>query len=207
MYWFICGCLVSLIWVVSAYAYDLTVNVSASTDDAIESNIGIVTTDGVSMTLEGLQWGCGIRFLNVTIPQGATIDDAVLYIAYGPNCTATCYNDAFGVDIDDSSTFGSGNKPSAQTKTTATEPFDKTGTLPGDSQYLTANIDITAITQEIVNREGWVSGNAMSFVIDVDSYGKGSSLTIYAYDHADFPEAELRVNYTSAGVRRVFTTH
>jgi hypothetical protein len=180
-------------------------NVDSSSDDCDESNFGSVDTSSTTMNLNALTWGVGIRFNNVNVPQGATINSATLTITGTYSCGLNgCNSTIYGVDADDTSTWD-GNKPSDQTQTTASTSFNKTGTFSPDLSYETWTPSVTSIVQEIVNRGGWVADNSMSFVIEGDSFSKGSGMNLHTFDHASFPEPKLTIDYTAAG-RRVFVT-
>lgn len=130
------------------------------------------------------------RFVNVTVPQGATIDSATLTLNI-INISGTPNTSLYGVDVDNAAAFvDPGNMPSTATRTTASADPDPTGTG-------TKVITITAIVQEIVNRGGWASGNAMAFVID-DNAGSGTHYW-EAEDLEAGPsdEAQLDITYTA----------
>lgn len=174
-----------------------TFSVTASADDCGESNAGVVDTSSDAITLTTLSWGAGVRFQSVTVPNAAIIQSATLSFKGSASGTAGT-TDVYGVDADDTSQWDALNKPSIQTKTTASTAFDNPNTFTPDASYTTYNIDVTAIVQEIVDRGGWSSGNDMSFVIDVDVIGKGKQIVLYTYDHASYPEPTLTIFYTVA---------
>lgn len=176
-------------------------SVAASADDAIESSIGAVVNNGIYLKLEAQAWGCGIRFSGVDIAQGTSITSATLRLTGVTSpAGAAGDNDVFGIDEDDLAYgFSEFNKPSDQTKTTASTVWDDPAGFTPDQLYGTWYVDVTAQVQEILDRGGWSPGNAMGFVIDVDgaTYGKGAHVTIHAYDHASYPEPKLEVIYPS----------
>ena len=55
--------------------------------------------------------------------------------------------------------------------------------------------DLKTIVQEIVNRAGWVSGNAMVFILDGSS-GVGVRALV-TLEHTTLTEATLTVRYTT----------
>jgi len=106
------------------------------------------------------------RFPNVTIPQGATIHNAALiltvYDGYG-GAQTTIYGDA----ADNSAQVSNGTDYSTRTLTSASVAW----TLPGSPATNRVNGEedispnIASIIQEIVNRPGWASGNAISLFV------------------------------------------
>lgn len=152
----------------------------ASTDDAEEAlatgNMAALDDSTVAINDEAVS---GFRIRNVSIAQGATIDEAIFYVdelqtfGGGALTGVTLY----GEDIDDSPAFTTANSNiSSRTRTTA----NVTGIIGNSSQFKNG-IDVTAIVQEIVNRGGWSSGNDMTFIF-VGDEGGGSFASIYSYD-------------------------
>lgn len=133
-----------------------------------------------------------LRFQNVTITQGATINSATLTlnlidVTGSPNTTW------YGVAADNAAAFAAvTNIPSSSPHTTASAAFVPVGTG-------TKAINVATIVQEIVNRGGWASGNALALV-NVDNVGAGAAywagedLTSVGTAHAT-----LDIDYTAGG--------
>ena len=66
----------------------------------------------------------------------------------------------YGDDVDDAAAWGSSDKPSGITQTTATAAFSRSSGATGSY-----TIDVTDIVNEILARGGWSSGNAIRFGI------------------------------------------
>lgn len=103
----------------------------------------------------------GFRFSSITIPQGATINSATITFNQKRNniadsVVATWY--AWATDnagqFDDTT-----NYPSVVGKTTADEPW----ITDTNTSYHSVVHDVVSIVQEIINRGGWSSGNAINF--------------------------------------------
>ncbi len=143
-----------------------TFQVGASTDDCFRR----LTTASFSLTGGTLavgafsatiyQQGAGMRFLNVTIPQGSTIDVAYLTLRCGFASSGTAVNSRISAeDVDDAPTFaddGAAFDTRWAARTTARVDWDA---IPA----WTLNVDydspsIITVIQEIVDRESWVSG-------------------------------------------------
>ena len=140
----------------------------------------------------GVESNGGLRFLSVGIDQGATISTAKITVNV-INVTGTPDLIVYGVDADAAAAFADpGNLPSAATRTTASTAFAPTGTG-------SAEIDVKAIVQEIVNRVGY-AGGAIAFVID-DNAGAGTNYAeIEDIDAAGSNEAQLDVTYSTLAV-------
>ena len=170
----------------------LQVKVTDTADDGFE----------VFGSLTNVQFGAGYasgatfllycRFLNVTVPQGATIDSSTLTLNI-TDVTGTPNTTLYGVDEDNAAAFADpGNMPSAATRTTASADPDPAGTG-------TKVITITTIVQEIVDRAGWASGNSMAFVAD-NNAGSGDNYWFAEdYEDAGTAEAVLDITYTAGG--------
>jgi len=187
---------------------DLTVNVSSGTDDCYETKSS--GGDNYNLTGSDLYLGSeedsyevqfdnniGLRFQNITIPQSATIDSAKVYLYFVGKwgADADTVLTAYGDKVDNSATFSSGSLPSARTKTSAS--VDATLNLWGStstSQY-NATPELKTIVQEIVNRSGWSSGNALSILIftgaDPTNY-----LRLRSYDAGSSPPY-IEIDYTT----------
>ncbi|MBW2621478.1 MAG: hypothetical protein JRD68_01110 [Deltaproteobacteria bacterium] len=106
----------------------------------------------------------GLRFQNVIIPQGAVVTNAYIeFKAYGAESTAATIMIA-GQDSDNASQFdGSFQDITSTTKrpvTSAVATWNPPAWVDND-YYQTPNL--VSIVQEIVDRAGWASGNAMAF--------------------------------------------
>ena len=135
---------------------ELILQVGASTDDA--RNISGDSTFNATVTTQHLgklsttDYWAGFRFLNVTIPQGATIDSAYLDLYSAGVATGTTILTIFyGNDIDDAATFANNtaNKPEGKTRTTASasKTFTKTQWDSGDTGCGIDPMDVTSIFQ------------------------------------------------------------
>ena len=159
----------------------------------------------------GTEQYLGVRFQNITIPQGATITNA--YIEFRGD-EADAFSSQLniyiaGEAIDNSPTFTTTTNNISSRQLTTTQYLWPSGSIPGwvvDGMYATPNF--SAVAQEIVNRPGWNSGNAMSYVIwsdlgetserVADSYEGGfPPRLIIAYQLPPAPVASFTSNSTS----------
>lgn len=182
-------------------------NVAASSDDARNVNgngayNGTVVTQHIGI-LSSVDYWAGFRWLNVTIPQGSTINSATVDIYYALKSGTTVESIWYGVDEDDATTFANttANKPEGKTRTTAsvTDSTDLSlFTTVGFGNYL---FDVAALVQEIINRPGWSSGNALAVVAhDNGSSGTNSYFGFSTYDFTGNARgAILTIDYTAGG--------
>ncbi len=146
----------------------VSVRISASTDDAEEN----ISSGAIALTSSDLELGedgstpqwLGLRFLNVTVPQGATITNAYIEFETDEIDSEVTNMTFYGEDIDDAPTFSTTvYNISSRTRTVNSVSWNS---VPAwntvDEKHQTP--DLSSIIQEIVNRGGWVSGNNLAIV-------------------------------------------
>lgn len=136
----------------------------------------------------------GVRFVNVTVPAGATITSAELTVmaVATVNPTTGFTTQWHGDDVDDAAAFSSSSLPSGITETSAKVDFDP-AEWAANTNY---NIDVTTIVSEILGRAGWASGNDLRLVVHNDG---GTVLArFYARETSTTDCARLTINYTEA---------
>lgn len=133
----------------------------------------------------------GLRFGNLKIPQGATITDASLSMTASGNNSGTTLFNIYGEDADNSAPFTTASGNLNRTNTAATATW-MPGAWTTGTTYETSDdgVDLTAIVQEIVNRDDWCGGNALTLLIT----GSG---TRYAHSYESSPSnaPALNVSY------------
>lgn len=174
--------------------------VNRATDDVEERRVGGKNIPTSSSDLEiGLDGSndqyVGVRFVDVAIPKGATITRA--YIGFTADEAHSTFLQAhvIGHALDNAPTFTTTNyELSLRPRTYAAEDrwFITDPWVPG-STY--ATYDLSEIVQEIVNRPGWASGNAMSFITFLDGDTPGTR-TAVAFDGSSSKAPTLHVEYT-----------
>lgn len=105
----------------------------------------------------------GLRFTGVTIPQGATITAAHIEVRSAQSQWINLSLQFRGEATNNSAAFSAGNRPS-QRPLTAAQIIHTSNTNWSSGQWVALN-DIKTVIQEIVNRPGWVSGNALSLIV------------------------------------------
>ena len=181
-----------------AYANNLDVWVSSSSDDAEESAWGAmdITSSDLELVTESTVQQVGVRFKNITIEQGATITAAYLEFA----CDETWPTGAAQLTIrgqahNNPVTFSIDNNITNRARTSNYAVWDIT------AQWATIrerhqSPDLSAIVQEIVDRSGWTSGNSMVFI--VTGWGRRTAESWNgANSHGDLTLApKLHIEYT-----------
>ena len=150
------------------------VRVGASSDDAEEQDTGSVSlgSSDLELVLESSIQTVGMRFNNIVVPQGATIDNAWVQFQADETGAGDISLLIEGEDSDDAATFTSANGNISLRPPTAAavgwSPPDWTSVGAAGSGQQTP--DIAAVIQDIVGRGTWASGNSM--VIMVTGTGK-----------------------------------
>ena len=134
------------------------------------------------------------RFDNLSIPNGVTVTSAFITVSTSSSYSSNAsYLKIYGIDEDDTTTFSS--DPTGRDKTTANVDWDlPSGTDGFDKDYVTS--DVSSIVEEIVNRGGWISGNALGFFFEDD--GSSFDQSWKSFETDDSYCARLEVNYTGA---------
>jgi len=115
----------------------------------------------------------GLRFSNITIPQGHTVTNAYLQVIPRASCSDSCAS--FSINIKGEKTTNSAqftainNNISNRVRTTAqvTANMAGWGSSGWTPPYTISGLQ--SIVQEIVNQPAWQSGNALSFILDTSS--------------------------------------
>lgn len=189
-------------WVVCSsffFANTVTIQVEASEDDATENaagTVGITQANAPLANISGQEWG-GARFLSAAIPRGAKILSATLTVqdTIGTRViNATVYCQA----ADNGAAFTTTtNDISARTRTTASVEWDVAST--GTSGEISPSF--AAALQEVVNRDGWASGNAVVIIVDILT---GSTCVTRSFNVNPTKAATLNVIYTRRRVWSIF---
>jgi len=181
----------------------IEVSVIATSDDAGNNNVAYDEDDAtyyLSTTDAGAFARCGWRFLGITIPQGATIDTGVLEFRGWTTSgfLGTSKSAVHGVDEDNASTWAeTTNEPKDATLTDAFDTHEWTGGDTSNGVHFAKRFDdIVAIVQEIVDRGGWESGNAMAFYTKDNGTGLGWHTSAHTYDHVSIPAPKVTISYT-----------
>lgn len=198
------------------------VRTAASADDIVVNWSGAVwqrdlagSCDVGRSTASYQKMGCGMRFLNVTVPKGATIVAAyIAFTARVDNAGATvnsrvCGNKqasgilpaTFGDLADYQARRGTDVGGADNTKRTVAETdWDNIGAWVTNTVYNSP--DISAVVTEIIGLAGWASGQAMAFFWD-DHVGRGTNVngvtrTAHSWNTSAVKAPLLHIEYTLA---------
>lgn len=177
---------------------ELNLQVAASGDDSgtTGGSFTFNSTEAASYvgSVGGGNYQIWSRFAGVAIPQGATITSAVLslYVVDGGSNFGTAKFKSLADNTDNHTSPISGADANGRTLTAGTAWPDITSKPPVNS-WISA--DITAELQAVINRAGWVSGNA----IGIRTIENGSTINtgqqIRNYDNDPTKAAKLVITY------------
>jgi hypothetical protein len=175
------------------------VTVAASADDAQEqgtTNVINGTTIGASLDAT-TEWA-GMRWQNVTIPQGATITAATLEVVPSATTEDEPIVTIYAEDADNCAAFTTtSNDIENRARTTGTS-WSSTNLGASGSSYHAAP-DLANRVQTIVNRAGWASGQALCIIVQGGATST-RDLTIEAYDLGPGTNPpRLTITYSTGG--------
>src|SRR5439155_1311209 len=175
--------------------------VAASTDDAEQrisnGNVNLTSTS-LQLVVDGSnQQIVGVRWPGIPILKGATISAAYIqFTAKSSESSANTLTIAGQAD-DNAATFASAtNNVSSRGLTTARTSWSSAAWTSGETAAAERTPDLTAIIQEIVNRPGWASGNALAIIISGTATG---NRTGYTYDGSSTSAPLLHIEYLGVG--------
>jgi hypothetical protein len=145
----------------------LELRVSNDSDDAEEresnGDMSLYSSD-LELIYDNRDQIVGIRFRNVQIPQGATIASAYLEFRADESQSGSTSLVFQGQAANNPSSFSSTDYDiSSRSRTAASMSWNNVPAWSRNGIYQTP--DMANVVQEIVNRSGWSSGNAMVFII------------------------------------------
>lgn len=140
------------------------------------------------------------RFVSVSIGNGETINTAAMTLRASTTHSGTdCRTKLSCFDEDNASLPASSAAWNGASKTTAQTDWDIATVWSVDSDYTSA--DFSASIQEIVDRGGWSSGNAL--VVDWSNDGSPTSANnlrrAYSYNGSSTYAPKLDIDYTAGG--------
>lgn len=182
--------------------------IATGNDDVEESQTGAMymNSSDVELVNDGTTYGnqkIGLRFTGIAVPQGATITNAyVQFTCDETGSTATSLT-IKGENVNSSAAFGTtANNVSARAQTSAFVTWSPAAwSTVGQATTTQRTPDIKTIIQAIVNRSGWVSGNAISIIITgtgkrtAEAYeGSSSQAPLLVIEYSDGSSARFAAN-------------
>jgi hypothetical protein len=169
-----------------------TATIEASRGDAEESKRGSVYFTSRDLDLGDEGKTIGLRFADVTVPQGATIQNA--YVAFtakqSDDKTTKLQVVAEAADNAGAFTDARGNI-SGRAKTSATVAWNDVPAWQKNEKYWTP--DLSTLIQEIVNRGGWNANSAINIIVT----GTGER-EAWAYDGSASLAPVLYIEYSTS---------
>lgn len=167
----------------------------AETDDSAQAVSDDLTLTGSSNNEISSNFDyCLLRFTNVTIPQGDDIDEAYLTV-YVPNDTVD--DPKFRIHCqaaDNPATVAyEANNISARPLTTAYTEWSAVGIGAGSK----ASPDFKEAVQEVTDRGGWSSGNALAVILV--ALASPTTFLFYGYSTGTIPAITIVHSTPAAG--------
>ena len=167
----------------STYSFD---------NNAATMKVGYQAPDEMSPA-DGYSWSIFARIAGLTIPQGSTIDSATIHFHTPVSSSATGKTVIIdGNDIDTAAIPTDEGHIRSATKTSATVSW----TFGAISGGTVESPEIKTIVQEIVNRAGWASGNAMTIYLHTPTTSSDWDLTVRTYDHSSGQAPHINITYS-----------
>lgn len=171
---------------------------------AIRGDVG--TSSDLEIVDDGLVQSIGLRFPNITIPQGATINSAyVQFTADGtPGNTGNDTLTIRGVLTPNyTDNLATEPYPGNRTQTTASASW---GSIPswtaGQATENERTADVSSVIEEIVGQATWASGNAL--VLYITGGNTGMLRRAEAFEGGSTAAPELVVDYTEGAAEPVY---
>ncbi len=161
------------LWAPAALAATAESRVAASADDAEENASGSVSVVGSDLELgwDGSAQTLGIRFPGLAVPQGAAVREAWIQFESDEVSTnpVSLTFQAQAADAAPSFTTASRNL-STRTRSPGSVPWiPSPWTAVGVAGPEQRSPDLSALVQAVVDRPGWVSGNALVLLVNGDA--------------------------------------
>lgn len=197
---------------ISNSATSLTLQVGATADNGFDvaGNGSLFTASPMYVggkDVSGNLITAGLRFTNVTIPPGATINSAKLDFQedWGGNYATYVKTRIYGEAADNAATYSVSSLPRSRTKTSSYVDWDSNGVVVAQGQWYSTSStapppESAALVQEIVDRAGWASGNSLSMLVADDGSTNDWYWAVRSYSYSAAAAPKLYVTYTTTSV-------
>lgn len=183
--------------------------VGAGVDDADEKQNGAsflnaeATLSVSSYTSDSFRYNIGLRFTNVTAGQADTIDSADVEL-YADSATSDNANfDIHAHAHDNAPNFTDTADVTSRARTSASVLWSEANLGVG---WTTTCPESKSVLQEVVDRGGWASGQAMVMIL-AGLNAAWQFLRITSYDGNASLAAKLNVTFTGGGGGAVYTSN
>ncbi len=177
-----------------------TFSISSDNNDSEEETNGDVDLSHGDLHLN--ERIVGLRYQNVSIPAGATIQSATLEMVSKNDENGAAQVRIFAEDVNSASSLTNADYDlSTRTTTTASQNWSLD---PWTQDIVYNSPDFSNVIQEVVDRGGWSSGNNLSLIIkSVNGSGKRKA---YSHDGDQSKVTKLIVTYTINGANDCYIT-
>ncbi len=148
-------------------SYQESISSGANDIEERTSNGTISTSDAaLDMVIKGnTTYTTGLRWTNLTIPPGATITNAYITLTANASTSDASTLNIGAIDIGNLTAFSTANYSLTNLpRTTSVATWSNVPAWTVGATYNTP--DLSAVVQEVVDRNDWGAGNAIAFVID-----------------------------------------
>lgn len=187
----------------------LNLIVSADDDDAEEKDDGNGFNLGANNmnahAANNARFNSGFRFQSVTIPLEAEIESAVWKVVIVNVFVDDANIDIYGNDVDDSANFTDEADVTSRTLTTATVSWIADGITPSDGFSYTDSPELKTVVQEVIDRSGWSSGNAL-MIMGRGRTDANKNFQVQAHEAGTGIAAKLDIDYSDFPVVKETTT-
>ena len=160
----------------SAAVETIEAQVNSSTDDAEQENASVsLTSSDLELTVDKeINQTVGIRFNDINLPKGVEVSNAYIQFQVDEVSSSATTLAIQGEAVDNAQTFSSTLNDITSRALTAETVFWTPAAWPvaGVAGIDQRSPDISAIIQEIIDRENWVAGNSLAIIISGDGNGK-----------------------------------
>lgn len=145
------------------------------------------------------RWNAIFRFTGVTIPNGSTINSAVIKLYGGANWGSAPYDTIIrGDNVDNSGVLSITHCLTSGWAATTAAPTWRIPAIVSDTQYSSASI--AAIITEITSRVGWTSGNAICIAFDAANFPTSGTTNYMPFRSLEYSSGTYKpllvINYT-----------
>ncbi len=183
------------------------IQVAAGNDDAHENdggtgffaNANFVACD--AHTAATSRDNGGFRFTSVDIAAGSTIDtvDLEVYVIFAND---DMYTNVYANDVDDAVDFSTDADVTTRVNSAATSASAQWTKDNAPAGFLSSNtdaVDLNAVIQEVIDRGGWASGQAIVMLLQGRDDVGSKLMWVRSYDINPAQAAKITIDYTGGG--------